>query len=372
MILLKNVELYVPEKMGKMDILISNDTIYKIAEEISGESVKMLGGEVLDTKGAICVPGFIDGHVHITGGGGEGGFSTRTSPGGASDFLRNGTTTVVGLLGTDGITRDHIDLLARARALKNDGINAFIMTGSYRYPVKTITGDVMKDIVMINEVLGVGELAVSDHRGSAIDGKELQRLAMDVRVGGMLSGKKGVLVIHMGDAPAGLKPLFDAVEDGELQPKHLLPTHISRTPALLEEGKRWIKEKNGYIDFTASERVPEILSGFYKEGVPFDRITVSTDGFGSLPVFNEKKELIGMNTGPVDSMLKNFKTLVSDLKIPIEEALLPFTKNVATFFGISDEGNGEIKEGGKARLALLSPTSMNVERVITRGRFFKA
>lgn len=371
MILLKNTELYVPENLGRMDILIFNDRILKIEREIPTEVVKNLGGKAIDTMGAICVPGFMDGHVHLIGGGGEGGFNTRTTPGGAEDFLKNGTTTVVGLLGTDGITRDHIDLLARARSLKTVGIDSYIMTGSYRYPVKTITGDVMKDIILMDEVLGVGELAVSDHRGSDINGKELQRLAMDVRVGGMLSGKKGVLVIHMGDAPTGLKPLFDAVEDGVLPSNHLLPTHISRTPALLEEGKKWIKEKNGYIDFTASNRVPALLADFYNEGIPFDRITVSSDGFGSLPVFNEKKELVSINTGPVDSLYKNFKSMVSDFKIPLENALLPFTKNVASFFGLQSRSSGSLLEGGKASLILFSPTSMNIETVIAGGKVFK-
>ena len=42
----------------------------------------------------------VDCHVHLTGGGGEGGFATRVPPLALSAFTRNGTTSAVGVLGT--------------------------------------------------------------------------------------------------------------------------------------------------------------------------------------------------------------------------------------------------------------------------------
>ena len=43
------------------------------------------------------------------------------------------------------------------------------------------------------------KLAVSDHRAPNISTEELIRLASDVRTAGMISGKCGCVVLHMGD-----------------------------------------------------------------------------------------------------------------------------------------------------------------------------
>ena len=71
------------------------------------------------------------------GGGGEGGFSTRTPEATLSDLTTAGVTTVVGTLGTDGIARDMNALLAKARGLEEEGITTYIYTGSYRLPLRT-------------------------------------------------------------------------------------------------------------------------------------------------------------------------------------------------------------------------------------------
>ena len=78
------------------------------------------------------MPGFIDGHVHMTGGGGEGGYATRTPELSLSDAIRGGVTTIVGCLGTDGVTRSLAALLAKARALDEEGISTFISPATTR------------------------------------------------------------------------------------------------------------------------------------------------------------------------------------------------------------------------------------------------
>jgi len=365
--LFMNVQLYTPFFAGKKNILSANGKILRIFEEKpSIETIKDFKIKVINCGGLICTPGFVDGHVHLIGGGGEGGFSTRTAEGNPEIFFKAGTTAVIGMLGTDCITRDHKSLLAKVRGMKEAGLNAFMLTGSYRYPPKTITGDVMQDIVLIPEIIGFGELAVSDHRGSDISPDELKRLGLECRVAGMLSGKAGKTVIHMGDSPSGLTPLKKAVEDKVLPPSQLLPTHISRNGTLLEEGISWILDYDGYIDFTAEKDTSEILTDLINREVCLSKILVSTDGLGSLPVFNEKKELIKLESGPVDTLMKTFRSLVTEHNLSVEKALQPFTKNPADFFRLQKVGSGEIKEGSRADFILFSP-DIEVQAVIAEG-----
>ncbi|AKI97779.1 isoaspartyl dipeptidase [Kosmotoga pacifica] len=365
-LLLKNLVIYSPSNIGINDLLICGSSIEGISKNITLEGIEH---EILhfDPKKHFAVPGFIDGHVHLIGGGGEGGFNTRTREGIPEEFLRCGTTAMVGLLGTDGITRDHVSLLAKARAFQKKGIGVWVLSGSYRYPVKTITGDHMKDIVLIPEVIGVGELAVSDHRGSAISGKELQRLAMDTRVAGMISGKKAVVICHMGGALEGMKPLFEATEDGSLPVAHLIPTHVSRNERLLEEGIRWVKEKEGFIDLTASEKTPEILENLKAELGNLDDVSVSSDGLGSLPVFDEKGDLIDVRTSPVDGLLKTFKGLL-DRGFSIEEALKPVCTTPARALGLDRFGYGKISKGAPASLIVFNAETLEIEHVIAAGK----
>ena len=371
LLLIKNITLYSPGPIGNMDMLIGGEEILKISENIPSSDILSMGGRLVDGTGMIAVPGFVDGHTHLIGGGGEGGFSTRTPEGFAGQFIDVGTTTVVGMLGTDGVTRDHASLLAKVRDFNNKGLNAFMLTGSYRYPLKTLTGDVMKDIVLVPEIIGVGEVAVSDHRSSNITATELQRMAMDARVAGMLSGKSGVTVLHMGDALAGLKPLLEATDDGMLNPKQIIPTHIDRTEKLLAEGLNWVKERDGYIDFTADEnRTAHILADLHSRGYNFERLCVSSDGLGSMPLFDAQKNLIGIRSGPVDTLRKTFVSLVKEHGLEIQRALMPFTSNPSRFYKLDSSGLGFIKEGKKASFLILND-ELEIKGVFSMGRFLK-
>ena len=101
---LKNAEVYAPKYLGKQDVLVIGGKVARIAAEIN-EYDNIPEVEVFDLAGKKLVPGYIDLHVHITGGGGEQGPASRVPESQLSFFTRNGITTVVGLIGTDGITR---------------------------------------------------------------------------------------------------------------------------------------------------------------------------------------------------------------------------------------------------------------------------
>src|SRR5512139_110802 len=225
MLLLKNADLYTPAPAGRSDILIAGGRIERVAPDLR---VSEPYCEVFDASGLIAVPGFVDGHVHLTGGGGEGGYATRTPELLLSDAIRGGVTTVVGCLGTDGVTRTPAGLLAKARALEEEGISTFMYTGHYAVPVQTLTGSIERDLMLIDKVIGVGEVALSDHRSTQPTFEEFCRLAAEARRGGMLSGKAGVVNVHIGDVRRGLSMLRRTVEETEIPASQFVPTHINR------------------------------------------------------------------------------------------------------------------------------------------------
>src|SRR6056297_423390 len=273
--LYKNLNVYTPEKIGKRDILIYGDKIVKIAEKIAPPFPQETC--IKDYSGYTCFPGFVDGHVHIIGGGGEGGFFTRTTPQTELEFFKSGTTAVIGVLGTDGITRTHRELLGQARKFTHNGLKTFLMTGSYALPLITLLNDLQEDIVFVPEYIGIGEIAISDHRGSGITIDEFRRTLLKTRVAGMLSGKAGKAIIHIGAVKTGLELLRQALSIGDISSHQMLPTHISRTSQTLREGKDWILQNGGSVDFTAGEKAIESIHSFLKENVPIEKILCSSD-----------------------------------------------------------------------------------------------
>ena len=201
MILLQGAEVFAPDPIGVHDVLLGGGRVLAVATRID---CGVLDVERIDARGLILCPGLVDSLVHLSGGGGEGGFATRTAPLAARDALRAGVTTLIGALGTDDVTRTHADLLACARALAVHGLCAYALTGSYRMPARTLTGSVRDDLVLVPDIIGVGEIAIADHRGSHPSIDELARLAADARVGGMLAGKCGTVLVHVGDGDDAL------------------------------------------------------------------------------------------------------------------------------------------------------------------------
>lgn len=375
--IIKEVKIYAPEYAGIKDVLLIGDKIGAIGEDISVDLGKAMDVTVFDGKDKILVPGFIDSHVHILGGGGEGGYRTRTPEITLTDIIKGGVTTVVGCLGTDGISRNMISLLAKARGLEEEGLTTFIYAGSYRMPVTTITGEVMKDLITIDKIIGVGEIAISDHRSSQPTLDEIKKLAADTRVGAMLAGKAGILNIHLGDGKKMLKLLFDIIEDTEIPPSQFLPTHTNRNPYLFEDAIRYAKA-GGFIDFTTSSdpvywdgedgevKTSRALKRCLEEGIPEDRITFSSDGQGSLPIFNENKEFVGLGVGKVESLYQEVRDSVLIENIPLEKAIKTITSNPAAILKL--KGKGRIAKGYDADLCLLDETTLEIDTVLAKGK----
>ena len=360
---LKDLEIYSPHYIGKKNLLISNGIIEDIFEEEKYTNIP-----VEDMKGMYAFPGFIDGHVHVIGGGGEAGFTSRIEEIKTEKLLKCGVTGVVGLLGTDSVTRSLISLFAKTMALREDGINAYMVTGSYSYPVKTITGSIEKDMVLIEPVIGVGELAISDTRSSGVDAKELKRVAHEVYVSSLIGKKSGKIIVHVGKLPTKLSLLFEAVEDGEINKNVFLPTHVNRNYELLKDAAKWVKS-GGYIDLTAADEesrsisVKEAVKFLLKEDVNLEHVLISSDAQGSLPSFNGNGDLDSIRVSDCSVLLNSFRECVES-GMGVEEALRMFTSNVSVFFGFN---SGKIERGKRADILFVNPSDLTLNAVMVRG-----
>jgi len=370
--LIKNGTVFGPEPQGEKDILIAGAKI--VAMDRPGRlTLGTLSVELLDASGKIILPGLIDPHVHILGGGGEGGPATRAPEIRVEDIIASGVTTVIGCLGTDGTTRHMESLLAKARALEVEGITTFIFSGSYEIPLKTITGSIRSDLVLIDKVIGAGEIAISDHRSSQPTFEEIARLAADCRVGGMLGGKAGILHLHLGDGPRRLEFLFRLASETEIPSTQVIPTHINRNPELLDEAIRWALA-GGSIDLTVGPEPepesPEIsvekaIALCLERHVPLERLTVSSDSNGSLPVFDRAGKLVGLTIATQRDLLRTLQSLLRRQLIGIEDAARLFSANAAAFYKLS--AKGEVKPGKDADLAVFD-SDWELSEVFALGR----
>ena len=365
MLLIKNAEVYNPAYIGKKDVLIAGDKIEYIADQIEEPKVPC---EIIDAANQILIPGLIDQHVHVTGGGGEGGFKTRAPEVNLSELVKGGITTVVGLLGTDGITRSVENLYAKIMALNEEGITAYMLTGAYDYPSPTLTGEVDRDIVLVEKVLGV-KLAISDHRAPNLTLNQLIQLASKTRVAGMLSGKPGMVTLHMGDAKNGLKPVFDALEKSAIPVTTFRPTHVNRNPELLEEAYQYA-EKGGFVDLTCGitgqNNPTDCVIEAKKRGISTNHITISSDGQGSWSNYDEQGNLVEIGVSSVESIFNEFRNMICNHNIKIEEALPFVTVNVAEALGLKDK-KGCIKEHADADIVLLN-NKLEIDTVIAKGK----
>ena len=375
--LIRNASVYQPEYAGVKDILVLDGKIAVVGERLRVDFGGSLEVQEIEAEGMVAVPGFIDSHEHILGGGGECGFHTRTPEASLRDLIGNGITTVVGCIGTDGVGRDMTALLAKAHALENEGISTFVYTGSYQVPVHTLTDSLMKDIMMLDKVIGVGEVAISDHRSSQPTFEEFARIAADARVAGMLSGKAGIVNVHLGDSPRKIDLIERVIHETEIPAAQFLPTHINRNAALFDACLEFAKE-GGTIDFTGNEdidyweticdevRVCNGIRRLLDMGISSDRFTISSDGQGSMPVFNEKGEYQGIGVGKASCLLKEVRECVQKEGIPLEIAVKGITSNPAAILKL--QGKGQIKHGFDADICLLTKDTLELKTVMAKGR----
>lgn len=370
--LFKSAHVYAPQYLGQKDVLIAGDKIIAVEDNINLIANSFI--EVIQTDGLILTPGFVDSLVHITGGGGEGGYTTRTPEMHINEAIKGGVTTVIGVLGTDAQTRSLENLLAKAYALEEQGISVYCYTGSYHYPMVTITQSMKHDIMLIEKFIGVGEVAIADHRSSQLTAHEMARLTSEARVAGMLAGKAGIVSVHLGDENSRLDLLHDVIAQFDIPITQYYPTHINRSRALFEAGIEFTT-KGGYIDFTTSTTAQIIEQGeipaaqalalALKQGVPVHQITMSSDGNASLPVFDHLGKLIDLQVGQVCSLHQAMVDAVKQFDVSIEDALTSITLSPASILQL--KAKGCIAAGLDADINLLNAHTLAIEAVYSKG-----
>jgi len=369
--LLRNAEIYAPEPRDTRHLLVGGGKVLWMGRDVPALP-SSLGVVERDLAGRRVIPGLVDGHVHLTGGGGESGPESRVPPVPLTRFTRGGVTTVVGVLGTDDVTRSTASLVAAARGLVAEGISAWCHTGGYHLPPTTLTGTVRGDIVHVDRIIGVGEVALSDHRSSQPTLEELLRLASEAHVAGLMTGKAGIVHLHLGDGPRGLFLVRDALDESELPPRVFNPTHVNRRRALFDEALA-LAARGVTIDLTAFPVGPDedawsaedALLHYLEAGLPPERITVSSDGGGCLPVFDADGRVTDMDVGSPGALAAALKTLL-DRGQALERVLPAFTSNPADLLRLPDKGR--IEAGGDADLVVLNSNG-DVTDVMAMGRW---
>ena len=370
--LLKNGHVYAPRDLGVKDILLWEDRVIRIGEDL--KIPEGFEGETCDLSGKIIIPGLVDTHVHITGGGGEGGFTTRTSEITFEEIAEAGVTTLVGVLGTDGYARRVEDVLVKCMALREEGFDCYFLTGSYTLPITTMRGSVAEDIIFNEYCIGTGEVAHCDHRGSLLRYEEFTRLAADTRNGARLAGLKGVLNIHLGNYPNPADFFIRACEEDITFRPLIVPTHVTRKYEVFESCLKFL-EYGGQIDITAGSEEDakqkscgsvEGLEIIYKKYGSLDRVSMTSDGNGSMPIWDEVGNMIGMGKGSSKVLLEDLKRATQRGVIPFEETLRAMTTTPAAVYGLKNSA-GTIVENGTANFAVLDE-NLDLAETILNGK----
>lgn len=353
-------EVYGPGALGTVDVLLVGGKVVRVGkvDRVALEATG-LGLEVVEANGCLVLPGFVDPHQHILGAGGEAGPQTRMREIELDDIVRAGITAVVGILGTDSTTRHLNSLLAKARALEigsreKGGITTWIYTGNFQVPTVTFTGSVRDDVVVIDKVIGVGEISIADYRSSKPSVGELARIVSEAMVGGMMAGKAGVTHFHTGAGKEKLGILHKLMDEYTEIPAHVLhATHITRSKELIEDAVRLAK-RGAYVDMdTIDDDFGKSYLHYRDSGGPLDKLTVSSDGGA------------GTSKG-VHTLWEAFVHGVRDFRLPVEEILPLWTSNTASVLKLGSKGR--IGEGMDADLLVVGKEDLEIRAVFAMGR----
>jgi beta-aspartyl-dipeptidase (metallo-type) len=360
--LIEHGDLFSPQPIGAGSLLLANGRIERVVRrdvndgrEFSASDLEQLGFavDVIDASGCYVIPGLIDPHAHLIGAGGEQGPGSRMPEMTWRDIVASGITTIVGCLGTDCVARSMRDLLGKARELEANGLTTFLYTGGFPVPPATITGSVTDDIVLIDKIIGVGEVAIADERSSQPSVDELARTVSSAHIGGMIAGKAGVTHVHVGPSSRRLSILHELLDRHDIRPRDVYPTHVTRTSGLLDEAIA-LARRGCFVDTDAVEdETAQWIARYIERGGRLDRFTVSSDAHTP--------------GGTPEKLFRTLVSLVMDLHLPLEAVLPFFTSNTAAVLGVS-AAKGELKAGADADVVVMRRDTMEIVDVISRGQ----
>jgi len=351
MLVVRGGEVFGPEPLGRTDILAVRGEIARVGI-VDADAIRRAGFdvEIIDASGAIVVPGLVDGHEHLLGGSGERGFASQTPEIFLHEVVTAGITTVVGCLGVDTTTKTMPGLLAKVRAFGEEGLGAYLYTGGYQVPPTTLTGSVRNDMLLVPEVVGVGEIALADRRGTQPTLDELARLACDAHAGSLLTGRAGVVHFHLGDGPDRLTLVRRLLDERDIDPTWLYPTHVQRNEPLLREAIELTK-RGVTVDLdTVDEDLAPMLKKMLEAGVDLENISASSDAAVPSP----------------RTLFDQVRSVVREGVLPLERALRLVTTTPARVLRLSRKGR--IAVGADADVVVLERDSLAIRDVVARGR----
>lgn len=344
-------ELHAPEPLGRQSLLALHGRIAQVGA-IDRAKVEALGLELelIDAAGGLVTPGFIDPHEHLLGGSGERGFATQTPELQFSEIAAAGITSVVGCLGVDTTMKTMPGLLAKAKALREEGLAAWLWSGGYDVPPTTLMGSVRDDLLFIDEVIGAGEIAIADARAMDPDVHELARIVSDAHVGGLLSRKAGRTHFHVGHGDDRLKLLRALVEDCNIDAAWLYPTHISRSEALVREAVE-LARRGAWVDIdTVQQDLHRWLRFYLDNGGPFERLTASSDAAATAP----------------GNLSEQVRSCMREHGWTPQQVLPLVTTHAAAALALPRKGR--LAAGFDADLLVLRPGTLEIDTVLAQGR----
>jgi beta-aspartyl-dipeptidase (metallo-type) len=247
-------------------------------------------------------------------------------------------------------------LLGRVKALRGEGLSAWMWTGGYNVPPTTVLGTIRNDIMFLDEAIGAGEVAIADERATEPDPRELARVVHDAHVGGMLSGKAGVTHFHVGEGERRLACLRELLDRSRftIEPTWLYATHVQRNEELLREGIE-LACHGVALDFdVAAHDLPRWLSRYRELGGPLERLTFSSDANGTAP----------------GTLLAQLCRCVVEGGMPLEQVLPHVTACPAGILKLS--GKGILEAGRDADVLVLERETLQPVHVIAGGKRFVA
>jgi beta-aspartyl-dipeptidase (metallo-type) len=350
--LIENGEILSGGQRQQGSLLTSHGRILQVGE-IDGSALALLGVpyEIVDAADFYVLPGLVDPHEHLAGGSGEKGFQSATPPIFLEELVRAGITSVVGTLGVDTTTTVMAALLARVKALRGMGLSAWMYSGGYEVPPATVTGTIREDLLLIDEVIGMGEISISDDRSTDPDAHELARIVNHAFVAGRLSGKAGVSHFHVGPNEKRLSLLRQVLDEFDARPEYFYPTHVERSEKLMDEAIEFVKQGTT-VDIDVVEKdLPKWLRYYADHGGDWDKLSVSTDSF---------------LTGP-QNLFEQVLACVDELAYPLEKLVPLVTQNAARVLKLA--GKGRLERGADADLILVERSSRRITDCMAGGRW---
>jgi len=241
-------------------------------------------------------------------------------------------------------------LLAKVKALREEGLNAYCWTGGYDLPPASVMETVRDDILFIDEVIGAGEVAISDLRALGAPPEELARVATHCYVGGMLARKAGLVHVHVGEGRGRLQPVRDVLNGFDVQPCWFYATHVERGEKLMDEAVALAKKGMPVDIDTVEEDLPRWLRYYRDAGGPPELLTLSSDA--------------AINSPRV--VLEQMRVCVWEHGHELADVLALATSNTARILKLGHKG--EVKEGNAGDVLLLEEGSLEVVHVLSSGR----